>query len=192
MTPFLRGVLCGLVWMLSPAAGAQETEPSTEAQAPASTQSSMEASSATDEGEPLPTSQVTRRPSRPVVTLDAGSSTWPVETLSLETEGPTVDVGSMTTGVRVDQEFLQRIAVRPAVTELREDSGATSSTRELSALLDDAPSGAPARRDAPEPELRLRRFRSLAELAPGTPEQVVLGDSEGRHAQESEARVVSR
>ncbi|MFY1827376.1 hypothetical protein ACN47A_15755 [Myxococcus fulvus] len=191
MTPFLRGVLCGLVWMLSPAAEAQEAGPSAEAQAPASTEAATETSSATDEDASRPTSRVTRRPSRPVVTLDAGGSTWPVETLRLETDGPTVDVGSMTTGVRVDQEFLQRIAVRPAVTESSEDSGATRSTRELSAL-EDALSGAPARRDTPEPELRLRRFRSLAELAPGTPEQAVVGDQEGRHAQESEAHVVSR
>ncbi|GEN11253.1 hypothetical protein SAMN05443572_114102 [Myxococcus fulvus] len=188
MTPFLRGVLCGLVWMLSPAAGAQETEPSAEAQAP--TEAATESSRATDEEAP-PRPQVIRRPSRPVVTLDAGGSTWPVETLRLETDGPTVDVGSMTTGIRVDQEFLQRIAVRPAVTESHEDSEATGSTRELSAL-EDAPSGAPARRDTPEPMLRLRRFRSLAELAPETPEQVVQGDPEGRDAQEPEARVVSR
>ncbi|MCP3063503.1 hypothetical protein LXT21_32470 [Myxococcus sp. K38C18041901] len=188
MTPFLRGVLCGLVWMLSPAARAQEAEPSAEAQAPAST----EASSATVEDAPLPTSsQVTRRPSRPVVTLDAGGSTWPVETLRRETDGPTVDVGSMTTGVRVDQEFLRRIAVRPAAAQSREDLGANGSTREMSAL-EDALSGAPAQRDTSEPALRLRRFRSLAELAPGTPEQAALGAPEGEEARQPEAHVVSR
>ncbi|MCY0999578.1 hypothetical protein OWM54_20800 [Myxococcus sp. MISCRS1] len=190
MTPFLRGVLCGLVWMLSPAAGAQEAGPSAESQAPASTEAT-EASCAKVEEEALPRSQVIRRPSRPVVTLDAGRGTWPVETLRMETGGPTVDVGSMTPSARVDQEFLERIAVRPAATESREDSGATGSTKEASAL-EDALSGAPARRDTPEPEFRLRRFRSLAELAPETPEQVVLGDPDGHHVQEPEARVVSR
>ncbi|WP_141329068.1 hypothetical protein [Myxococcus sp. AB025B] len=187
MTPFLRGVLCGLVWMLAPAAGAQEAGPSAKARAPASTQAT-EASCATAEQEAPPRSQVIRKPSRPVVTLDAGRSAWPVETLRLETGGPTVDVGAMTTGVRVDQEFLERIAMRPAAMESHEASGAT---RETSAL-EDALSGAPARRDTAEPELRLRRFRSLAELAPGTPEQVVLEASEGHHPQEPEARVVSR
>ncbi|MCP3165830.1 hypothetical protein [Myxococcus qinghaiensis] len=111
MKSVLRGVLCGLVWMVAPAAWAQaEDVPVERSQGPV-TDVTLIVNEGARAGEARTRPTVTRSPSRPVVELDAGRATGPIETLEVGSSGPTVDVGSITTGVQVDQEFLRRIAM---------------------------------------------------------------------------------
>lgn len=212
MKSVLRAVLCGLVWMVAPTAWAQAED----ARVPLNQGPVTDVTLIVDEGaravEASTRPTVTRSPSRPVVALDAARATGPIETLEVGSTGPTVDVGSMTTGVQVDREFLQRIATVGAKRPIR--MGAETERINDVPEFVDVMSGRNAPLISlrtswvswtPEPEVprgveesdsastwngsatllevegRPRGFQSLAELAPGTPEQFLL-DLEEEHA----------
>lgn|GEM_PF-5640125 len=221
MKSVLRGVLCGLVWMVAPAAWAQaEDVPAERSQGPVTDVTLIvDEGARADEARTRPA--VTRSPSRPVVELDAGRATGPIETLEVGSSGPTVDVGSMTTGVQVDQEFLRRIARVGTVVPIR--MGAETGER-----INDVPEfvDVMSLRNAPLISLRTSRmpasevmqgprsdastwswsathralefkgqprgFQSLAELAPGTPEQLLLDLVEEHTSRTSMSSITKR
>ncbi|WP_163868571.1 hypothetical protein [Myxococcus eversor] len=232
MKSVLRGVLCGLVWMLAPAAWAQaEDVPVERSQGPV-TDVTLFVDEGTRAGEASTRPAVTRSPSRPVVELDAARATGPVETLDaghleareVRSLGPTVDVGSMTTGVQVDREFLRRIAMVGAEMPIRMGPVTEERINDVPEYVDvmslrNAPlislrtswvSRVPASEVMRGPESdastwsrsamhralafegQPRGFQSLAELAPGTPEQLLLGLVEEHASRTSMSSITKR
>ncbi|MFY2560406.1 hypothetical protein ACN469_22535 [Corallococcus terminator] len=214
MKSVLRGVLCGLVWV-APAAWAQAEDVRVPLKQGPVTDVALRAGEASTQ----PT--VTRSPSRPVVALDAARATGPIETLEVGSLGPTVDVGSMTTGVQVDREFLQRIATVGTVVPIRMGTETAERINDVPEFVDvmslrNAPlislrtSWAPASEVMLGPESDAstwswsathralefegspRGFQSLAELAPGTPEQLLLDLLEEQASRTSMTSITKR
>ncbi|TQF10063.1 hypothetical protein FJV41_41370 [Myxococcus llanfairpwllgwyngyllgogerychwyrndrobwllllantysiliogogogochensis] len=228
MKSVLRGVLCGLMWWVAPAAWAQSEDvrvtatPNTGPSADESLTGCVgeeEKALPLEAGEASRTSTVRRRPNRPVVALDAARATGPIETLEPGSVAPTVDVGSMTTGVQVDQEFLRRIAVTGSEVRIRmgDELERISDVPEFSEVMSlrNAPlislrgswetreaQGAPVTQgaEADEGARRVsmglqgppRGFQSLAELAPGTPEQLLRESLEEQSSRTSVSSVSKR
>ncbi|WP_174466437.1 hypothetical protein [Myxococcus sp. CA039A] len=225
MKSVLRGVLCGLMWWVAPAAWAQaedvrvtvtrNTGPGTD-ESLTGCVGEEEKAPRLEAGEASRTSTVRRRPNRPVVALDAARATGPIETLEPGSVAPTVDVGSMTTGVQVDQEFLRRIAVTGSEVRIRmgDEMERISDVPEFTEVMSlrNAPlislrgswatreaQGAPVA-EADEGERRVsmglqgppRGFQSLAELAPGTPEQLLRESLEEQPSRTSMSSVSKR